>query len=109
MHGSNCLSTLTLPSAAVLALTVAAFWPIWGDAGTYVERGALARLIHEIEALEPLIEEAEAQASPNARIRFRYDWLRQDLDKIQRGIEDHLEAPSAEPRPVPPLRGDYRQ
>jgi len=47
------------------------------------EREALARLIHEIGALAPLIETAESQASPDARIRFRYDWLRQDLERIR--------------------------
>ena len=46
------------------------------------EREALARLIHEIEALEPLIATAESQATPDARIRFRYDWLRQGLCQV---------------------------
>ena len=73
------------------------------------EREALARLIHEIEALEPIISTAESQSSPNARIRFRYDWLRQDLERIRAGIQEHIDAPRNEPRKVPPLRGDYRQ
>jgi RAQPRD family integrative conjugative element protein len=73
------------------------------------ERESLARLIHEIEALAPLIESAEAQAILDARIRFRYDWLRQDLSRIRAGIQDHIDAPRAEPRAIPPLRGDYRQ
>lgn len=73
------------------------------------EREAFARLIHEIEALEPVIATAESQASPDARIRFRYDWLRQDLERIRSGIQDHIDAPRNEPRTFPPLRGDYRQ
>jgi len=73
------------------------------------EREALARLIHEIEALEPVIATAESQATPEARIRFRYDWLRQDLERIRAGIQEHIDAPRNEPRQVPPLRGDYRQ
>ena len=73
------------------------------------EREALARLIHEIEALEPIIATAESQATPDARIRFRYDWLRQDLERIRAGIQEHIDAPRNEPRKVPPLRGDYRQ
>ena len=80
---------------------------MWADADA--EREALARLIHELDALAPLIERAESQASPDARIRFRYDWLRQDLDRIQSGIQAHIDAPRTEPRPFPPLRGDYRQ
>ena len=43
------------------------------------ERESLARITHELEAIQPLITEAAAQANPDARIRFQYDWLRQDL------------------------------
>jgi len=78
-------------------------------ADTDGERAALARIAHELEALEPLIREAEAQANPDARIRLRYDWLRQDLSRIRQGIQEHIDVPRAEPRTVPPLRGDYRQ
>lgn len=90
------IGILALPNASVLAD---------GDA----ERQALARLAHELEALEPLILEASRAADPDARIRFQYEWLRQDLATIRRGIEAHIEAPRAEPRPVAPLRGDYRR
>jgi hypothetical protein len=34
------------------------------------ERAALARVIHEIDALKPLIAEAEVQANPDARVKF---------------------------------------
>jgi len=73
------------------------------------EREALARLTHEIEALEPLIRSAQSRANPDARVRFRYDWLRQDLARVRLGIQEHIEAPRAEPRTFPPLRGDYRR
>ncbi len=73
------------------------------------EREALVRLTHEIEALAPLIKTAESQASPDTRIRFRYDWLRQDLERTRSGIQAHIDAPRSEPRTFPPLRGDYRQ
>ena len=53
------------------------------------EREALAHLIHEIEALEPLIRTAQSQANPDARIRFRYDWLRQDLARSVGGAGTH--------------------
>jgi RAQPRD family integrative conjugative element protein len=73
------------------------------------ERAALARIIHELQSLEPLIVEAAAQANPDARIRFQYDWLRQDLTRIRLGIQEHIDAPRSEPRTFPPLRGDYRR
>ena len=73
------------------------------------ERDALARLAHELEALTPLIDVASSQAEPDTRIRFQYDWLRQDLARVRTGITEHINAPRAEPRKVQPLKGDYRR
>ena len=94
-------------AAIVLLVSLVPLVAVSADANA--EREALARLIHEIEALTPLIDTAESQANPDARIRFRYDWLRQDLARIRAGIQQHLDAPRTEPRTFPPLRGDYRQ
>jgi RAQPRD family integrative conjugative element protein len=77
------------------------------DAGA--EREALAKIIHELNALEPLIKQAEANAEEDVRIRFRYDWLRLDLKQIKDGIQAHIDSPRAQPRSFPPLRGDYRR
>ena len=73
------------------------------------ERAALARIVHELQAIEPLITEAASQTNPNARVRFQYDWLRQDLYRIRIGIQEHIDTPRSEPRTFPPLRGDYRR
>jgi len=73
------------------------------------ERESLARIVHEIEVLEPLLDEAKAAADPDARVRFRYDWLKKDLKRIRQGIQEHIDVPRAEPRAVAPLRGDYRR
>ena len=73
------------------------------------ERTELARITHELQSIDPLITEAAAQANPDARIRFQYDWLHQDLDRIRLGIQAHIDAPRSEPRSFPPLRGDYRR
>ena len=94
---------------AVIAVTGLVIGSPQARADADAEREALARLAHEVEALEPVIKTAEAQASPDARIRFRYDWLRQDLERIRAGVQEHIDAPRNEPRKVPPLRGDYRQ
>ncbi len=108
MHGpGECpMRTPWLPGLTVLAFLLSSS-ALWADADA--ERETLARLIHEIEALAPLIETAESQASPDARIRFRYDWLRRDLELVRSGIEEHIDAPRTEPRTFPPLRGDYRR
>lgn len=73
------------------------------------EREALSRLVHELEALHALVDQAEAHADRDARIRFEYDWLRHDLERVRNGIREHLRAPRAQPRRVEPLQGDYRR
>ena len=93
-------------TAAITTATLAAT-SAFADADG--ERAALARIAHELETLEPLIRTAESQANPDARVRFRYDWLRQDLARVRLGIQEHIDAPRAEPRTFPPLRGDYRR
>ena len=96
---------LWLPSFLIIGLVVtpAAF------ANADAEREALAKVIHEINALESLIKRAEANAEQDSRIRFRYDWLRQDLKQIKDGIQSHIDSPRTQPRSFPPLRGDYRR
>lgn len=108
MHGRGESPMRNLWRIAIMLLSaLLSAAPVVADPSA--EREALARLIHEIEALEPVIATAESQATPEARIRFRYDWLRQDLERIRAGVQEHIDAPRNEPRKVPPLRGDYRQ
>ena len=78
---------LWLPSFLIIGLVVtpAAF------ANAAAEREALAEVIHELNVLESLIKRAEANAEQDSRIRFRYDWLRQDLKQIKDGIQSHID------------------
>lgn len=89
------------------------WWVMLASAGAWAdddgERAALTRLVHEIEALEPLIAEAQARSNPDARIKFHYGWLRNDLAKVKLGVREHIEHPRSEPRTFPPLEGDYRR
>ena len=62
------------------------------------EREVLARISHELQAVEPLIDQADSQANPDVRTRFQYNWLRQDIERIRLGIQEHIDAPRAEPR-----------
>jgi len=94
---------------AICLAIVLALVAIGVDADAHSEREALARVVNELDALKPLIDAAEAEANPDARVRFRYDWLRADLRQIESGIQDHIDAPRVEPRAFPALRGDYRQ
>ncbi len=98
------MRTITLLQFFVLGLA----GPL-AQADADAERESLTRIIHELESLQPLLVEAESAADPDARIRFRYDWLKKDLEQIRPGIQEHIDAPRAEPRTVAPLRGDYRR
>ena len=89
-------------ASALLATTLA----VRADADS--ERESLARIAQELQHLEAMTDEAAKNADPTARVHFRYDWLRNDLELVRRGVVDHLDAPR-QPRPVPPLTGDYRR
>jgi RAQPRD family integrative conjugative element protein len=86
-----------------LAMTPALF------ADADAEREVLTRIVHELRAVESLITLAQAQADNDARVRFQYDWLRHDMNLMKAGIQAHIDAPRAQPRGFPPLRGDYRR
>ncbi|EAQ95728.1 RAQPRD family integrative conjugative element protein [Congregibacter litoralis] len=102
--------SLNHPSLYTTVIAIVTFFYMAGaSANSDAEREVLARLVHEIAILEPLVSEAESQANSDTCIRFRYAWLREDLKKIRSGIQDHIDAPRNEPRIGPPLRGDYRQ
>jgi RAQPRD family integrative conjugative element protein len=64
---------LWLPPFLIIASLVTPV--VFADADD--ERAALANIIHELNAFESLIKQAEANADWDARDRFRLDWLRQ--------------------------------
>ncbi len=72
------------------------------------ENATLVKLLHELDALAPLVSEAENKALLDSRVRLNYGWLRRDLELVKSGIEWHLNTPNTEPRSFEPLKGDYR-
>lgn len=77
------------------------------SASNFAERESLAKLIHEIDGLSSLVDEAQGRANPDSRIRFQYNLLRKDLMMMKLGIQEHLDGPTIEPRNYAPLSGDY--
>ncbi|MCK0508625.1 MULTISPECIES: RAQPRD family integrative conjugative element protein [Aromatoleum] len=91
------------------ALAIAAFAPFSvAYADDDRERENLARLEHELALLTREVRAARGDAPTRARIHFQYEDLARDLEMIRAGIADHLSAPR-QPRPVEPLKGDYRR
>jgi len=80
----------------------------FASADADAERVALAKITHELDALQPLLLEARSQANSDARVSFQYDWLSLDISRIKLSIQEHLSAPRTQPRSFPPLKGDYR-
>ena len=72
------------------------------------ERAALARVVHELDALAPIIADAQGQADTDANLRFEYAWLKDDLLRMKLGLREHMTATRNQPRSFPPLKGDYR-
>ncbi len=72
------------------------------------ERERLARIVYELERLQDQVNDAGKEATSATRVRFRYDMLARDLDMVRQGIDNHLDSPR-QPRPAPPLKGDYRR
>jgi RAQPRD family integrative conjugative element protein len=55
-----------------------------------------------------MVADAAQDAPTGQRVKFRSDWLQRDLELVRAGIDQHVDTPR-QPRPAPPLRGDYRQ
>lgn len=72
------------------------------------ELAGLASIDNELAIIRGKLKEIKRKADMTGRVQFQYDALDNDLKLIQRGIREHLDAPR-QPKPVAPLRGDYRQ
>ena len=72
------------------------------------ERSALQRLHSELDAITTIINEAQQAANHADRKQISYQKIRTDLQKIQQGILDAVNAERREPRSLPPISGEYR-
>lgn len=67
----------------------------------------LQRISNILNLVNPLINTAEAEQNPNARVQFQFNALRQDIARVQSGIAEAVKHVSVQPRQVMPLEGDY--
>lgn len=96
------LSTVGLIGVVFFMLTSISVY-----ADTAAENTELARVLHILDSLKPIINAAEQRRDPKARVQFRYDWLRYDLKQIKIGIDQKVNAPRIQPRIIKPLKGDF--
>lgn len=78
-------------------------------ADVWAEREALAKIKIELAALEALVINARSLSNPADRTTFNYEFLIDDLRKIQAGIAHHLTVPMEPvvPSTIDALKNDY--
>jgi len=76
-------------------------------ADTEQMNATLARVNMVLTQINPLINAAEKEQDKNARVKFQFDTLRADIEKIQAGISQEINLVSIQPRSVKPISGDY--
>ena len=78
----------------------------------------LVRIINQINAIMPLLDEAETELNPNARIQLhlksftdneghQHAGVREDLLMIRNGLIDYINQPVIAPRKIKPLNNDF--
>lgn len=78
----------------------------------------LVRVINQINAILPLLDEAKTEITPNARVQLHIDafedsdgtqhpGVRDDLLSIRNGLVDYINKPAIEPKTVKPLALDF--
>ena len=78
----------------------------------------LVRVINQINAILPLLDEAKTEIEPNARIQLHIDsfegadglqhaGVRDDLKSVRNALIDYINKPAIEPKTVKPLSFDF--
>lgn len=78
----------------------------------------LVRIINQINAITPLLDEAQSQITPNTRIQLQIEGfedaqgryhagLREDLTNIRNGLIDYINEPVIAPRKIKALEMDF--
>ncbi|MDI1352448.1 MAG: hypothetical protein PSV35_06710 [bacterium] len=78
----------------------------------------LVRIINQINAIMPLLDEAQSEIEPNTRIQLHIEsfegadgqshfGLRNDLLVIRNALIDYINKPAIEPKTIKPLALDF--
>ncbi len=94
--------------AALLAVSFSTLQPAVAADNT-IEREQLATLVRQLDMLDRLAEHsASLPPQDGSRYHFDYTRLREDIERVRRGIHDYLTPKRAQPRDPVELSGDYR-
>jgi RAQPRD family integrative conjugative element protein len=82
-----------------------------GVSSSYAGNDAMDRDLKQmtliLQQFDPLIQKAIKDQDPEARVKFRFERLHQDVEKILSGIQTALSHQPIQPKTVRPLEGDY--
>ncbi len=99
-------------------LAILVFISVTGHANNENLNETLVRIINQINAIMPLLDEAQAELNPNARIQLNigsfnddeghhHAGVREDLLMIRNGLIDYINQPVIAPRKIKPLNNDF--
>ena len=79
----------------------------YGEVGIVGEAEMLQMLIQELQAIAPLLQDAQQEKNLMIRQRVNYKALSGDLNTIIGGIQQALSGSGEHPRRIPALRGGF--
>ena len=99
-------------------LAILVFISVTGHANNANLNETLVRIINQINAIMPLLDEAQTELNPNARIQLHlksftdndghhHAGVREDLLMIRNGLIDYINQPVIAPRKIKPLNNDF--
>lgn len=81
-------------------------------------KATLVRIINQLNATLPLLDEAEEEIEPNSRIRLHiksfegadnktHSGVRDDVVAIRNGLIEYINKPAVEPKTIKPIQFDF--
>jgi len=113
---SNKANVFLLQTILIVLITLTPFTITFA---TEAEMHAtLVRIVQQLQSIKPLISLAESQqpANPRTKVHFNrfkdsnghwHNGLRQDIDAIQKALEEIVNKESIEPRVYQPINDDF--
>ena len=99
------MSQLTITRLVPVTFLMLFMNPLFAD--TDLERSNLSKLVEEIDYLITRVDDIQQDAPAKQRIKFHYDMLKDDLNLIRVGINDHISQSLKAGRDLKPLTGQY--
>ena len=102
----------------LILLLIISFTSVTTQASDEALNQTLVRVINQINAIMPLLDEAQSEIEPNIRIKLHietfegadgksHSGVRKDLLLIRNALIDYINKPPIEPKTIKPLKLDF--